>query len=128
MAKGNPRDPERERGWRRHLRQQRLSRLSVRDYCELHRLRESAFYFWRREIAARDRQRRGVAPPVSLRRTAAGPAGPAFVPLTLVEPRLPGNGSVLDIRLTSGHRLRVRAGCDLSLLAQVVALLEGRSC
>lgn len=133
MAKGNPRDPERERLWRRQLRQQRLSRLSVRDYCDLHRLHESAFYFWRREIAARDRQRHGAAGRTrrAARRDSAavgrGPSEPAFVPVAVVDP--PASlAAALDIRLASGHRLRVRTGCDLSLLARVVAVLEGRSC
>src|SRR5438552_6158321 len=129
MAKGNPRDPERERGWRRHLRQQRVSRLSVRDYCELHRLHESAFYFWRREIAARDRQRHGAAGPTTRaarrRRAAAatGRAEPAFVSVTLIDPPTPRDAAILDIRLANGHRLRVRAGCDLPLLTHLIALL-----
>jgi hypothetical protein len=132
MAKGSPRDPQRERFWRRHVRQQRLSRLSVRDYCDLHRLYESAFYFWRREIAARDRQRNS-RPAVcdGRRRSAANAAGPveaAFLPVSVVEPPAAGDAAVLDIRLTSGHRLRVRAGCDRRLLADVVAVLEGRPC
>jgi hypothetical protein len=115
MAKGNPRDAERERRWRRHMRQQRRRRRSVREYCELHRLHESAFYFWRRVIADRDRER-------------AHPVEPAFVPVTVVDPPTPRNAAVLDIRLTSGHRLRVRAGCDRQLLGEVIARLEGRSC
>lgn len=142
MAKGNPRDPARERLWRRHLRQQRLSGLTVRDYCAQWRLAESAFHFWRREIAVRDRERRddgmsanGTAPVQRCRRKAArgnarrkrSPAKPSFVPVHVVTARA-SSGSAIDIRLTSGHRLRVRAGCDAQLLAQVVALLEGRSC
>src|SRR5262245_28545781 len=121
MAKGNPRDPERERYWRRHVRQQRLSRVSVRDYCDLHRLHESAFYFWRREIAARDGRRHGASGPTT-------PAEPAFVPVAVVDPPASRDAGVLEIRLASGHRLRVRAGCDRRLLADVVAVLEGRPC
>jgi len=30
--------------------------------------------------------------------------------------------------LSNGHRMRVRAGCDRGLLAEVVGLLEGKSC
>lgn len=117
MGQGKGRDPRRERTWRRHLRQQSNSGLTIRDYCGEHDLAESSFYFWRREIAARDRQVSDGAPS----------AEPAFVPVTIVEPPTPASAAI-DIRLVSGHRLRVRAGCDRQLLAEVVAVLEGRPC
>jgi hypothetical protein len=116
VAKGKLRNPERERQWRRHLRRQRRSGLTVREYCGQEQLPESTFHFWRREIAARDQQRQSQ-PAMS--------ATPTFVPVTVVATPRP---TAIDIRLSSGHRLRVRAGCDLPLLTQVVALLEGRSC
>jgi hypothetical protein len=123
MAQGNSRDPQREQTWRRHLRRQRASGLTVRDYCVRHQLRETAFYFWRREIAARDDERHAT----SAADISATHPEPAFVPVTLVE-SLPRADSSIDIRLRSGHRLRVRAGCDRQLLSEVVALLEGRPC
>jgi hypothetical protein len=55
MAQGNPRDPKLERRWRRHFQRQQASGLTIRAYCLEHDWHESAFYFWRREIAARDR-------------------------------------------------------------------------
>jgi hypothetical protein len=58
---------------------------------------------------------------------AAIPPAPAFVPVTVVEAPVHSN-TAIDIRLVSGHRLRVRAGCDRRLLAEVVAVLEGKSC
>ncbi len=117
MGQGKGRDPRRERTWRRHLRQQSNSGLTIRDYCIGHELPESSFHFWRREIAARDQQVSDGAPS----------AEPAFVPVTIVEPPALVN-TAIDIRLVSGHRLRVRTGCDRQLLAEVVALLEGRPC
>lgn len=116
MAQGKSRDPKRERFWRRHLKRQRASGLTIRDYCAGHELPESSFHFWRREIADRDRQRgAGNTPPA------------AFVPVTIVEPPTLTNAAI-DIKLASGHRLRVRGGCDRRLLAEVVAVLEGRPC
>lgn len=114
MAKGNQRDPKRERRWRRHLRQQVRSRLTVRDYCQLHRLHESAFYFWRREVVVRDRQRNGAAGPTTRTTRQHAVAAkervePAFVPVTVVQPR-GRQEAVIDIRLRCGDRLRVRAG------------------
>jgi hypothetical protein len=52
---------------------------------------------------------------------------PAFVPVTIVETTT-STSAAIDIKLTNGHRLRVRAGCDRRLLAEVVAVLEGKPC
>lgn len=55
MAKGEDRDRQLEAQWRRIFRQHFKSGLNIRDFCRRGSLRESAFYFWRREL-----QRRGV--------------------------------------------------------------------
>src|ERR1700679_3327392 len=49
------RDPKKESFWRERLSHQTRSGLTVRAYCEREALKESAFYFWRREIRRRDR-------------------------------------------------------------------------
>jgi hypothetical protein len=100
--------------WRQVLRQWRGSGLSARGFCERQRIPESQFWWWKRRLAGE-----GEAVPVQ--------SEPAFVPVTIVEPSAPSRPAI-DIRLSSGHRLRVRAGCDRQLLAEVVAVLEGRSC
>jgi len=97
--------------WRGVLRQWRASGLKVRRFCERHRIRESQFWWWRRR----------------LEESPASDGQPAFVPVTLVEPCEPARAAI-DIRLSSGHRLRVRSGCDRQLLADVVAVLEGQPC
>ena len=104
------RDLKREQTWRRHIERQRSSGLTVRDYCLDHGLHESAFYFWRRTLADRDRE-----------------AGPAFVPVTVVGPTRPAV-SPIDIHLADGRRVRVRPGCDRELLALVLSALEEPSC
>lgn len=50
------RDPSRERQWRDRIDQQQRSGESVRAFCQNRKLRETAFYYWRREIALRDRE------------------------------------------------------------------------
>ena len=115
------RDRERERVWRRHVAGQPASGQTIRAYCAAHRLRETAFYFWRAEIARRDRE---AAPPPG--RT------PAFVPVAVIGAPT-SQDAPIDIRLAGGHRVRVRAGCDRGLLADVLALLRdtrvgGRPC
>jgi hypothetical protein len=106
-----PRDPQREQFWRQHVEQQRASGQSIRSYCSANRLREPSFYAWRSLLAKRDRE--GVA------------SSPAFVPVAVVDapPRCSGE-SPIDIRTTSGCRVRVRSGCDRQLLAAVLVLLS----
>jgi transposase len=111
------RDLRRERTRRRHIERQRSSGQTIRMYCEFHRLRETSFYFWRQEIAKRDRES-------ATRATAATPA-PAFVPIAVIEsPTDSRTESPIEIRLAEGHRVRVRSGCDRGLLADVLALLR----
>lgn len=120
MAK-HQRDLKRERAWRRHIASQPGSGQTIRSYCETHRLRETSFYFWRTEIAKRDRDA-----------AASAKAAPAFVPVAVID--TPAHRDTpIDISLAGGHRVRVRAGCDRALLADVIRLLrdshaEGRPC
>jgi transposase len=117
------RDLNREQVWRRHLDRQQSRGLTVRAYCRANTLRETAFFYWKKEIAKRDR----AATP------SATPSAPAFVPVAVIGPPADRNESPIDIRLVEGPRLRVRSGCDLDLLADVLAMLrrsaaEGRPC
>jgi len=100
--------------WRRLLQQWQASGLGVRAFCDRRKILESQFWWWKRRLAERVE-------------TAPVKTGPDFVPVTIVEPPSPTSAAI-DIRLNSGHRLRVRSGCDRRLLAEVVALLEGRPC
>ena len=50
------RDLKREQIWRRHLEQQRASGLTVRAFCSFHNLKETSFFYWKKEIARRDRE------------------------------------------------------------------------
>jgi hypothetical protein len=109
------RDRKREQTWRQHLQRQQASGQTARAYCLRHGLAESAFHYWRRTIAVRDREARR-APPV-----------PAFVPVVVAGRSSPADAPI-DIRLAGGHRVRVRAGCDRELLAAVLGLLGAQPC
>ena len=117
---------QREQFWRRHIDRQRASRLSIRDYCARHGLHEQSFYSWRRTIAERD-GRAQPAPSQPL-------APPAFLPVAVVDRPVRLDDSAIEIRLVDGRRVRIRAGCDRALLADVLAILhaspkpEGRPC
>ena len=53
-------DPQKERYWRELVQGQGQSGQSVREYCRQAGVKESAFYWWRRELARRTETRKVV--------------------------------------------------------------------
>jgi len=53
-------DPEKERYWRGLVQGQGRSGQSVREYCRRAGVKESAFYWWRRELARRSETRKAA--------------------------------------------------------------------
>src|ERR1700734_3996269 len=105
MARGHGRINEAKHArWRRLLRRFQASGLGVRAFCDQQEIPESQFWWWKRRL----NEQAG---------TVAAPDTAAFVPVTIVESA--PSPSAIDIKLTNGHRLRVRAGCDRRLLAEV---------
>src|SRR5262245_12490325 len=109
------RDPAKERYWRRLLRQSRRSGLTARDFCAEQGISVPSFYFWRREIDRRDRQRsrataKASEPASAATLPAADRATPAFVALAM------DAGATLlpaiEIVVAERRRLRVRPGFD----------------
>ncbi len=94
----------REQFWRGKLAEFAASGLSVQAFCRREALVESAFYFWRREIAGRDAK---VAVAGKSKVKASKPERPAFVPVPVASqpssPTEPG----LAIELRGGRVLRV---------------------
>ncbi len=119
------RDKRLEGFWREHVARQATSGLTVRHYCQRHDLKEQAFYHWRRTLAARD----AADQPKSI---ASDTPSAAFLPVTIVDrsptPPPMTTAAPIEIRLRHGRRIRVRAGCDRQLLAQVIAVLEAQPC
>jgi hypothetical protein len=136
MPRKGQRDPRRERFWRAVLRRQTRSGLTAKDFCRGERLSTASYYFWRRELARRDRelpsgQRRrergaGAAPRARIGRS------PAVSPPLFQELAIHGVASDaergLEIILPGGCRVRVPAGVDRGLLADVLQALEARRC
>ena len=112
MASGRPRDPVKERQWRRWLVEQQSSGLSIRTFCGRRGLNESAFYQRRLRLAAQDCR-------------PASPVHPLFVPVDVVAPT---SDIRIEIVLAGGQRVHVPRGVGVTTLAQVVAVLEGRAC
>jgi transposase len=111
MSRGKPRDPSKERFWRRMLRQWQRSGLSVRAFCAEHDLSQPSFYAWRRTLAERDAQ------------------AIAFVPLEVLSaPRpLPTSDAAacgLELLLPGGRLLRIGPAFDAPTLRRLLALLE----
>jgi Transposase len=111
MSTGKPRDPSKERFWRRTVAQWEESGSSVRDFCDRHGLAEPSFYAWRRLLRQRDAQDVG------------------FVPVQVIAdassctPADRGAGN-LELVLGGGRLLRIGPGFDGPTLQRLLALLE----
>jgi transposase-like protein len=104
------RDSGRERFWRAAVARQAKSGLTVRAFCRQEKLRETAFYFWRRTVAERDAKRH------------ASPA-PAFVPVVLSDRRVASQAEIA-IELRGGRTLRLSDSIPPDRLAAIVRALE----
>jgi transposase len=105
------RDLKKESFWRRIIRGQAGSGLCVRAWCRKRRVKEVAFYWWRRELARRDAEQ-----PVS------------FVPVHVREDAPAAEGSDIEIVLNGGWCLRIRGRVDRQMLADVMAVLGPQAC
>ena len=122
MATSRGRDLAKEAAWRRRLDRQGASGQSVRAWCRRHRVKETSFHWWRRELARRDRER---AP--SARRNADTPAA-SFVPVQVTEEPVQGSDHQIEIVLPDGRRVRVTDTVNREMLAVVLDVLERRAC
>ena len=126
--------------WEEVMRRWRESSQSVREFCRNEGVRESAFYFWRRELAQRSQSTDAVRksrPPASPLTTASHSSErassrhssvPSFLPVRVVEDVAVEAASGVEIILAHGCTVRVRSGFDRQTLADVLAVLEVRPC
>jgi transposase len=112
MASGAVRKRRTEQDWRRFVREQAGSGLSVAAWCRQQGLVEPTFHWWRRELVRRDAQRtKATFVPVQVK-----PDGPA-------EPE-----GRIEIILAGGRRVRLTGSVDRQGLTDVLAVLEGPAC
>jgi hypothetical protein len=116
MARGTRRDLKKEGFWRRVVRGQVGSGLSIRAWCRKRGVQESAFYWWRTRLAGRDVVR------------------PTFVPVQVAEASPETTGRI-EILLPGDRRVQVVGRVERQTLAAVLALLaegaptgEARGC
>jgi acetaldehyde dehydrogenase (acetylating) len=119
-------DPALEALWRRRMRQQPLSRLTIQQFCKREGVSTAAFHAWKRRLALR----------AAFPTTPAAP--PAFVPVVVPavhesQPR--GATELLTIRLANGGQILLPITADVALVREVVATVarcsaarEGAAC
>ncbi len=132
MAKrgGKRRDLAREKLWRRTIRDQQRSGLSVRAFCAREGLKDSNFLRWRRELNRRDREKTTSFPDSATKGPTEPRVSPAFLPVHVLDAdRVPSRPAPpIEIVLDGGPTIRVPAGFDPRTLDEVLAVLGGRPC
>lgn len=123
-AKGKARDVAREARWRRLVTAQAHSGRNVRAYCRERGLSESAFWFWKRELARRDTEERSDRTKNRKPKRKRPPRRPAFVPVSLASAT---SVAPLEVVLTGGVSVRVSAGCEEASLRMVLEVLGSGS-
>src|SRR5512143_337618 len=89
---GKRRDPAREKFWRRTIRRQQQSGLTIRAFCQREGLKDWTLRWWRQELVRRDRQ--PTTEPRSGADGQSAEAAPVFLPVRVVDqevvpPQLP---------------------------------------
>jgi hypothetical protein len=139
MAKHAVGDAKRELFWRRMIRQQASSGMTIRSWCRQQGLSEARFYWWRRELTRRkasgDRLRPVRSP--ATRRKRYGPESPrsggkapeaAFVPVSVVRDSATSDDGRIEIVLADGRCVRLLGSVDRQLLVDVLGILEIPAC
>ena len=139
--------PVKERFWRDMVARFEADDCAAREFCRRHRLAESAFHFWRRELVRRDAQDAAnfqnphrpasadkavdAQDPRTLPNFNSSANDRAATPLfqsVVIRPakRRDDDASCtpIDLRLRGGHVLRIRAGFDAGTLRQLLQLLD----
>src|SRR4051812_9792772 len=112
-------DASKQRRWLDLMRLWQQSRLTVRAFCQRHRLTEPNFYAWRQLLRQRGLLSEQPAPQSSAK-AASTPA--AFVQLTVQAE--PPTVAAVDLVLNERRLLRIRPGFDAATLLELVRLLE----
>ncbi len=115
-------DPAREVIWRRRLRQQPDSGLTIHQFCQREGVSTASFHAWKRRLALRA----AFLPPS------------AFVPVivsSVPEPQSPASAALVTIQLANGGQILLPVTASVELVRAVVATVacvsalgEGSSC
>jgi len=122
------RDPKKESFWRRMMKRHSGSGMSIRAWCRQHDVKESAFHWWRRELARRDAE---TSEATVAKKTSFVPVrvtDDAVVPKAPSAMNHPDDGSMIEVVLPNGHCVRLRGSVDRRRLVDVLDVLERRAC
>jgi hypothetical protein len=109
-------DVEKQRFWRKTIREAARSGVSTREFCRQRKLPECQFYWWQHRLAAARQTPRK-------RKPAAGPAS-----FALVSDAADAIDAGIELVLGDGRRLRIRKGVDEETLRAVLAAVEQPGC
>ncbi|MFN0136458.1 MAG: IS66 family insertion sequence element accessory protein TnpA [Phycisphaerae bacterium] len=109
MARGSRRDSNKESFWRNTIDGHARGGLSVREWCRRSALTESAFYWWRRELAQRGTP--GI--------------GPMFVPVRSIDDTPSPSNTPARAARPSGNTTFAPAESDYRAAARIEILLPG---
>jgi len=135
--------------WRRMVRQQASSGMSVRAWCRQQNINESGFYWWRRELARRDAERpptsrHNVGQTPSARRGAKGTprkrsfaksdrptveaSKASFIPVQIaIDSSAHNDAGHIEIMLADGRCIRIHGSVDRQVLTDVLDVLASAS-
>jgi len=105
-------DVRKARYWNKMIHEAARSGISTREFCRRRKLRESQFYWWRRNLAA-------TRSTSAKQKVAAAPAS-----FALVSDGSEAAEAGIELVLGEGRRLRIRKGVDEQTLRAVLAALE----
>jgi hypothetical protein len=98
--------------------------LSVREYCRRHKLKETQFYWWQRQLKERDQERA-----FGKRRGIRGEKSDLPASFALVSEELGGESLAgIELVLANGRRLRIGRGVDTETLRTVLEVAEQEGC
>jgi hypothetical protein len=139
MRKRTQREIQRQSHWEEIVRRQGESGQSARAYCQQAGIEESAFYWWRRELARRSQQRndplqpsRGMRQREPIRPGARGLSKAVtevgFLPVQVATDRGAEAVRAIEMVLGGDRVLRIPPGFDRQTLLNVLGTLEDRGC
>jgi hypothetical protein len=153
MVKRKIRDAELEKFWRQAHARHAASGLSVSAFCSAEGLKNYTFWYWGRELRARDRAakvdtaknnfnkqakkagsiHKGKTVDTMSERKPANKPKHDFVPVNMVDDwpeaevavKCDAAHNVAEIVFKSGHVIRIASDCPLHFLSTIVSAMEG---
>jgi hypothetical protein len=111
-------DLKKRQFWQRTIHEAVRGKLSIREFCRQHRLKESQFYWWQRRLNGQRRTH-------GLQRHKTNGTAASFA-LVSNDPRAGDAG--IELILRDGSRIRISRGVDEQTLRDVLAAVGSAQC